>query len=202
MSNRGFDCTEDLTSHGGQIVQAGYEFVGRYYCGPSHNKTRLSRVEALHLSGLGLFLVTVFENNGNHAGYFTLQQGLNDGGNAFDYGAIIIRQPAGSPVYFAVDFDATESDIQQHIIPYFDGVRGSMHRHGGSAVGVYGSGFACRRLLELGLASHVWVAQSPGWAEYHTFNDWNLRQGATVMWNGISIDLDVSSGNGGGWQVR
>lgn len=193
--SKGFDCTDDLTDHGGQIVQAGYEFVGRYYCGPSHNKTRLTRAEALHLSGLGLFVVSVFENDGDHAGYFSYSQGVDDGRNAFDY-AWLIKQPLKTPIYFAVDFDATEVEFTNHIVPYFKGIY-----HGAHPVGVYGSGFVCRRLLELGLVSHTWLAQSPGWAEWDTFKNWNIKQLPTVTWNGLSIDPDISSGNGGGWKL-
>lgn len=198
--SKGFDTTEDLSSRGQQILDSGYAWVGRYYySGISHSKTKLSRAEALHLSGMGIFLVAVFENAGDHAGYFSAEQGDKDGQNAFWYADNTIRQPLGTPIYFAVDFDASEHDLQSHIIPYFrelwKGIQGDFK------IGVYGSGFVCRRLASLGLVSYTWLAQSKGWAESREKRDYNIVQHDTITWHGIEIDPGDSNGNGGGFRV-
>lgn len=198
--SKGLDCTSDLTPYAGEIKAAGYEWCGRYYySGVSHAKTKLSRAEALHLSSMGLFLVAVFENAGDHAGYFSASQGHSDGMNSFSYAHATVHQPIRTPIYFAVDFDATLEDLNDRIIPYFQTL---IAYRGQYNVGVYGSGFVCRRLKELGLVSFTWLAQSPGWAEWDTFKDWNLKQQPTVTQFGLSIDLDQSNGNGGGFQVE
>lgn len=199
---KGFDTAQDCTAHGQQIKDAGYEFVARYYfSGISHEKVKLSRAEALHLSSMGLYLVSVFENAGDHAGYFSGTQGQADGVSAFGYAHDTIGQPNGTPVYFAVDFDATENDLWK-IGPYFEGIRRWMHNNGGYAVGVYGSGFVCRRLKELGLVSFTWLAQSRGWSESETYTGWNIKQFASSTFVDMDIDLDISNGNGGGWRIE
>jgi hypothetical protein len=213
MSNKGFDCTQDCTAHGQQILDAGYEFCARYYySGISHAKTKLSRVEALHLSGMGIYLVAVFENAGDHAGYFSHAQGLLDGKAAYRYAVDVIQQPYNSPIYFAVDFDATEAQIRGGIAQYFQGIKEAFThealspepRLGGIfQVGDYGSGLTCRILKELRLVSFTWLAQSTGWAEYEAWKPQaNIVQGMSITWNGISIDPDISNGNGGGFLAR
>lgn len=200
---KGFDCVSDCTSHGQQIIDSGFTFVARYYTSLSQTiKTRLSREEALHLSGMGIDLVTVFENAADHAGYFKYSQGSNDGRSAFSYAFVTVEQPEKTPVYFTVDYDATEVDLQQKIIPYFQAIR---QYTGGYLVGVYGSGFVCRRMIELGLVHYTWLAQATGWAEYEEYNasgQWNLLQGATTTLFGLEVDLLESNGDGGGFQVR
>lgn len=200
MSTRGFDCVSDLTPFGAEIVAAGYSFVARYYfSGISHAKVKLSRAEALHLSSMGIYLVSVFENAGDHAGYFNGLRGDADGRDAFVYARDTIQQPDNTPIYFAVDFDASEADLRSHIIPYFYALRDSPRAH---HVGVYGSGFVCRRLKELGLVSFTWLAQPPGWAE-SDYQDYNLKQlMPSKTFHGLDIDEDISNGNGGGWRIE
>lgn len=199
MTTRGFDCASDLSAHAGQIKAAGYGWVGRYYTSDRNNPKILKRAEALHLSSMGLFIVSVFENAGDHAGYFSFAQGIKDM-DAATVCAVNVRQPDITPIYFAVDFDATDHDCNAFIIPYFKALHGT---RGLYSVGVYGSGFACRRLLELGLVSFAWLAQSTGWAEYEAFKasgKANIIQLWTTEFHGLSIDGDISNGNGGGFK--
>lgn len=201
--SKGFDCTSDLTPYGQAIKDAGYSFCARYYySGISHAKVKLSRAEALHLSGMGIYLVSVFEDNPTSAGYFSEQRGMDDGRHAFGYAAIGVQQPQGTPIYFTVDYDATPQDLTATIVPYFRSVRES---RGSYLVGVYGSGLVCRTLKELGLVSYSWLAQSTGWAEYEQYkqsNQWNLLQLWTTDFHGLSIDPLISNGNGGGFLVK
>lgn len=197
--SKGFDSISDCTSHGVQIKSSGYSFVGRYYfSGISHVKTKLSYKEAKHLSDLGIYLVAVFENASNHKEYFSLVQGTLDGASAFSCAENTIKQPLGTPIYFTVDYDASEQDLTQRIIPYFKGIRQSKGEY---LVGVYGSGFICRRLKELGLVHFTWLAQSGGWSESKTYSDWNINQGNTTTLFGMDIDLDQSNNNAGGFKV-
>ncbi len=198
--NKGFDTISDCSSHGGQIKSGGYSFVARYYfSGISRVKTKMSYSESKHLSSMGISLVAVFENAADHASYFSLGQGTLDGASAYSYAAHTIKQPEQTPIYFAVDYDASEQDLQQRIIPYFKGVRQS---RGNYFVGVYGSGFICKRLKELGLVSYTWLAQSSGWSESKTYTDYNIKQGATTTFAGMDIDTDISNGDVGGFKVE
>lgn len=199
---KGFDTGADCTSHGRQILDGGYGWVGRYtYSIVSHAKTKLTRAEALHLSGMGIYLVNVFQNSADHAGYFFSFQGVKDGTNASDYAKNTIKQPTGTSIYFAVDYDASWQDMESHILPYFHGLKAAMEP-AGYHVGVYGSGFICRRLKEEQLVNFTWRAQSLGWAESREHRDYNIVQHDTISWHGLSIDPNDSNGNGGGWQVK
>lgn len=201
MSNKGLDTGADLSAHGQQLIDAGIGFCCRYtFSITSHVKTKLSRSEALHLSGMGIFLVNVFQNSADHAGYFSAEQGDKDGHDAFWYADNTIRQPLGTPIYFAVDYDASEHDLQSRIIPYFRELWKGMQ--GDFKIGVYGSGLVCRRLKELGLVSFTWLSQSTGFRESKTFHDWNLRQLPSGTFHGIDVDFDESNGNGGGFFVK
>lgn len=198
--SKGFDCAQDCTPHGQQILDAAYSFVARYTFDLAHSsKTKLTYAEALHLSSMGLYLVNVYQNSNDEAGYFNGSQGNSDGAHAFGYAGITLQQPVGTPIYFAVDYDASLADLNQRIVPYFQALRA--HR-GEYLVGVYGSGFVCRRLKEMGLVHYTWLAQPPGWAQ-PGYQDYNLKQlMPSKTFQGLSIDEDVSKGDGGGWQVK
>lgn len=200
MSNKGFDCTSDLSAHGQQIKDAGYEFVVRYtYNLAKSSKDKLSRAEALHLSSMGIYLVNVYENASDHIGYFTRQQGVNDGMNSFEYASQSLQQPQGTPIYFTVDLDVTRAQFTQSVVPYFQAIRPFRGKY---EVGVYGNGMVCRLLKEMGLVEFTWLAQPPGWAE-PDYAGYNLRQlMPSKTFHGLSIDEDISNGNGGGFLVK
>lgn len=200
MSNKGFDTGSDCSHLGQAILDAGFTYICRYtYSITSHSKTKLSRAEALHLSGMGIFLVNVFQNSADKAAYFQEEQGIHDGSVAFPYARQTLQQPIQTPIYFAVDYDASEEDIRHRIAPYFEGVRRS---RGAYFVGVYGSGLVCRVLKELGLVSFTWLSQSTGFRESKTFHDWNLHQLPGGTFHSLDVDFDESNGNGGGFLVK
>jgi len=204
--SHGFDTTEDCTAHAEAIRSVGFRFVGRYYFDiVSHAKTKLTRSEAEALSAAGLFVVAVFENGPDHPGYFSRAKGVSDGTAAFRYAADHIEQPQNSPIYFAVDYDASAADLSGVIADYFDGIAEAFAAEKGDAaaypIGVYGSGLACTRLLASGAATFAWLAQSTGWAGFATFTHWNLKQGPSKTRVGLPVDLDESQGKGGGFQI-
>lgn len=53
----------------------------------------------------------VWETAGTRAGFFTRAQGLADGAAAWLMATQTIGQPFGSAIYFAVDYDPTQADI-------------------------------------------------------------------------------------------
>lgn len=205
MAN-GIDATQDCSSHAGALKAAGYGFVGRYYFSiVSHAKVKLTHAEALALSAAGLFIVAVFENSSNSSGYFTHAKGVSDGTAAFRYAADHVKQPFGSPIYFAVDYDASTADLNGGIAAYFRGVAEAFEaeRHGGATypIGVYGSGLVCGGLSTHGLVTYTWLAQSTGWSGYHTFTGWNIKQGPETTVLHLDVDTDETHGKGGGFQV-
>jgi hypothetical protein len=163
---RGLDTTVELTRHAAALKAQGYDFAMRYY---SNNASKnLSLGEARALSQAGLQIGVVWETTGTHAAYFTRAQGLADGAQAFRMAKESIGQPFGSAIYFAVDYDPTQADIDGGISNYFTGVRAALYvaNEGEPSyqVGAYGSGMCCGALVERGMAGLSWLSQSSGFA--------------------------------------
>jgi hypothetical protein len=117
---------------------------------------------------------------------------------ARSYGATIIGQPAGSTIYFGVDFDAKPTEIRDRVIPYFQGVADQVAKPTGEptyVIGVYGSGATCKAVLDAGLAQRAWLAQSKGWSGYSAFLNsgrWALSQAMPTTIAGIECDPDAA----------
>lgn len=199
---RGLDTTMELTRHALALRRQGYDFVLRYY---SHNAAKnLSLGEARALSQAGLRIGVVWETAGTHASFFNRAQGLADGAAAFLMAKEIIGQPYGSAIYFAVDYDPTQADIDGVISNYFTGVHAALYvgaeGQPSYRVGVYGSGLCCGSLVERGMASLSWLSQSTGFAgskQYAAQQRYDLIQMLPVRIVGedgvvLSIDPDAS----------
>ncbi|MFK3738901.1 DUF1906 domain-containing protein [Massilia sp. TN1-12] len=163
---KGLDTTMELTRHARALARQGYDFVLRYY---SHNAAKnLSLGEARALAEAGLRIGVVWETAGTRASFFNRSQGLADGAAAFLMAREVIGQPYGSAIYFAVDYDPTQADIDGAISNYFTGVRAALYvaaeGQPSYRVGVYGSGLCCGTLVERGMASLSWLSQSTGYA--------------------------------------
>jgi hypothetical protein len=163
---RGFDTTMELTRHAGALARQGMDFALRYY---SHNAAKnLSLGEARALCTAGLRIGVVWETAGTHPGFFTRSQGLADGACAYRQARESIGQPFGSCIYFAVDYDATQADLDGPVSDYFTGVHAALFVANDGApsyvVGAYGSGLCCATLLERGAAGASWLSQSAGFA--------------------------------------
>jgi len=163
---RGLDTTVELTRHAEALRSQGYDFAMRYY---SNNASKnLSLGEARALSQAGLKIGVVWETSGTHAAFFTRAQGLADGAQAYRMARESIGQPFGSAIYFAVDYDPTQADIDGGISNYFTGVHAALYVANDGApsyrVGVYGSGLCCGALVERGMAALSWLSQSTGFA--------------------------------------
>ena len=74
--------------------------------------------------------------------------------------------PSGSTIYFAIDFDATDADIDNLVIPYFRLVSNYMSQQVPRyAVGVYGTRNVCKRVVAEQLAVRSFISGiSYGWS--------------------------------------
>jgi hypothetical protein len=179
---KGLDTTLELTRYALALrAQHGFDFALRYY---SHNAAKnLSLGEARALSSAGMQIGVVWETAGTYPGFFTLAQGVADGSAAYRMAREVIGQPPGSAIYFAVDYDASQADLDGPVSNYFTGVHAGLFAAGGGQpryqVGVYGSGLACRNLRERGVAAFSWLSQSTGFAgsqEYARALNYDLIQ--------------------------
>lgn len=206
MSVTGIDVAGDVTGALPCLVDEGYAFVARYYAIPEDTKIPgkiLTPAEAQAISAAGLKIVAVWENGrADEHGYFTYAHGLRDGQAALALAAAI-GQPDDTPIYFAVDFDATDDEIDSGVTSYFRGVIaafGSINR-----VGAYASGHVCDVLDGTALASRFWLAGATGWAGYKEFAAWDILQRAeshAICALPVEYtDSDVGSDDYGGFQV-
>lgn len=198
--SRGLDANNHLTDYAGHLKQDGYDFVGRYI-NPGKAEP-LNREEASALTAAGLWIVSIWEQgNPTSREYFGVTRGHQDGMGAL-YAAQQLGQPIGTPVYFAVDYDADDVDVVT-ITDYFRAVREVLTGAGYSA-GVYGSGMICQHLSSVGYVSHTWLSQSKDW-HADDYADWlphaDIVQGEETTVRGLDVDLNSSNGNAGGWQL-
>lgn len=200
---RGFDTTANCGPLAAQIGAANYDFVARYYA--HGGAKRLTLAEAKSLSAQQIKIVAVWEDAPKKASYFSRARGVNDGTTAYHF-AMLIGQPARTPIYFAVDFDAATDAIAGAIADYFKGIADGFATIAGNQapayrVGVYGSGATCAWLLNHELVTYTWLAQSTGWRGYAQFNKWNIKQGAQTKMLGIAVDPDDAIDDYGGFLI-
>jgi Domain of unknown function (DUF1906) len=127
---------------------------------------RMELPEAQALAANGIQIAVVFQQGQNNALAFSNAQGFKAGVAAFQQARNKIGQPAGSGIYFSVDFDASTTETNQRIVPFFQGVRRAFAQESGGGpsyrVGVYGSGLVSGILTAKGLIELTWLAMSRG----------------------------------------
>ncbi|MGC9668435.1 glycoside hydrolase domain-containing protein [Planosporangium sp. 12N6] len=149
----GCDCITEITAARGQALKAaGYQIVGRYLDEdvkpgePGYLAKALRTTEPQTILNAGLRFFPIFQYYGRALSNFTYAKGLSHAQIAHDK-AVGYRIPAGTCIYFAVDYDALNVDIDSNIKPYFEGVRDGLAQKGGRyAYGVYGSRNVCSRV--------------------------------------------------------
>jgi uncharacterized protein (TIGR02594 family) len=191
------DVASDVTDFASGLANAGVKTVIRYYNNnntSSHPSKLLTQRELNALHDAGLSVAVVFEQRGGATGDIsdlTKETGDRDAQQALDL-ATERKQPEGSAIYFAVDFDFIKSPDLQHITDYFREVRRVFT--GKYLVGVYGSGKVGQHLKETdppkGLVDHIWLSASTGFAG----TEQALREGNFTL---FQRDFDKRSPIGG-----
>jgi len=191
------------------LREAGVEVVIRYYSEFTRMpEKRLGADEAAALAGAGLRLCVVYQDAQTEARHFSHSRGLARGAYAHRYAQDVIQQPPGSAIYFAVDFDAGDGDIDDAVRPFFAGVQSAFERESGAPggrhpgarpdyrIGVYGSGLVCRRLLDERIVALAWLARSRGWRETERFDAsgaWVLKQTDETELCGLRVDFNETN---------
>lgn len=190
----GMDAAGDCSRFASCIASAGIRFVVRYYSASA--KKRMARPEAMVLTSAGLQLAVVYQDSNNEINSFSENAGRKHATTAMQQ-ALEIGQPAGSAIYFAVDFDASAEQVRGAILDYFREVSrllgAASTRY---AVGVYGSGLTCRLIRDAGLATFTWLCGSSGYRETAQFRpEAHLLQVAPsrkICGNKLAIDDDIA----------
>ncbi|TCO62899.1 putative peptidoglycan binding protein [Actinocrispum wychmicini] len=121
-----FDCVTEVTAaRATALFSAGYRVAGRYLSNvpDSSLDKQIKPGELATILGAGMRVFPIYQTFGGSAGYFTEQQGARDASLALN-AASGYGFERGTTIYFAVDFDALDTDISDNIIPHFQGCAG------------------------------------------------------------------------------
>lgn len=190
-----FEITDELAKH---LKADGYQIVGRYLSEPGQENTaeadyfkalRTGELERIVRHGLKYF--PIFQEYSTKLRHFSAENGARHARKAR-----AAAQRLGVPptiIYFAVDYDATDPEVTSHILPYFQGVRGSLG--GGYKVGIYASRNICTRIIEAGYSVASFVSDmSTGFSGNLGFPipiEWNYDQFTEISnYKGQGFDLD------------
>jgi hypothetical protein len=199
----GIDLATDSGRYITELRRAGVSFVGRYYRSPTSRYPALSASEVRLLSSSGIDVVAIWESASTHASYFSYVSGVDDSTSSY-HQARLLDQPPGSTIYFAVDYDASSSDIAGPITAYFTGIAAGFDAASRGErsyrIGGYGSGRVCRSLLGAKHAACTWLAASRKWAGGE-FSEWNIKQGLLSLGLTFDHDSDESQGDYGAFKI-
>jgi hypothetical protein len=203
---RGIDLPTDASDVLSELTTIPLDFVARYYRDPASRWPTLTAGEVQRLSALGLKIVTVWEWHSHDPAYFSYASGYGDALNVYRQ-AKTVGQPAGSAIYFAVDFNARGAALQQ-VDQYFRGIAAGLAAAGGGRpeykVGVYGSGAVCAAVKAAGLAQYGWLSGSTAWDGSTGYTGWNIRQaaqGARFAALSFNHDANEASADYGGFRL-
>ena len=148
------------------FVNNGKIFVVRYHDASGGTSAKcLDAAEVASLHSAGLYIDVCYETCGGAPGiegcpagvaYFTPAQGTFDAQTALARAAAC-GQPSSSPIYFAIDYDASDADLAT-ITEYFNAIYTQFA--GAHPIGVYGS----YRVVEY--AGHNWPGVPYRWQTY------------------------------------
>lgn len=201
------DCAENYSKRAQMIKAAGCAGVIRYFNPLSNGKDSgksLTVDEVRVWSSIGMAVGVVVEGYGMANGTgVDGPSGIRDAKEVLAWLPSVGLNPSPAlVVYFAVDTDASASQINGDEVAYFDNIRSVFNTSAPAArprVGIYGSGWSCMSMIGTKRADEGWVAGSTGWAHYKDYvaaNGWRLLQKITAneMWNGINADVDTVNG--------
>ena len=199
MSVAGVDTATKLTATtAANILSSGYLFVGRYYSNAGNDK-RMLPSEAAIIGNAGLKRFTVYQNLHNEYSKFSAAIASGEASDALQQ-ASADGQPTGTCIYFAVDFDASLSQINANISAHFNVLKNAVTMAGYS-LGVYGSSLVCKTLKNASIVSKTWLAGSSGWGFNTTWSSWDIKQYQETTVAGVNVDINVANSltGFGGW---
>ncbi|PPF72613.1 glycoside hydrolase domain-containing protein [Pseudoclavibacter sp. Z016] len=187
------------------LKSAGYTTIGRYLTNtrvtdPLDKNIKPGELQAIFNAGLKVF--PIFQEGGTGTSYFSYENGEIAGYRAHE-AAASYGFKTGTTIYFAVDFDAMQDEVLEHVVPYFEGVKWGIENYGSKyRVGIYGSRNTCIQVSERGLAEFSFVSgMSTGFSGnlgYPLPSNWAFDQileyevGEGLGW--VNIDKNIQSG--------
>jgi hypothetical protein len=176
------DVARDVSAFATRLAAAGVRTVIRYY---NHRNSAalpskcLTNAELDTLHDAGLAVAVIFQQRGGADGHIEdldAANGDKDASRALELAAAM-QQPAGSAIYFAVDWDYAGETELARLVRYFERAKAALG--GRYRVGVFGSGMVGRHLKARGLVDLVWLASDLRWSGTRAAldeGDWSLFQ--------------------------
>ncbi|MGY0233874.1 glycoside hydrolase domain-containing protein [Longispora urticae] len=207
QTRRGAACdgvTKITPARAQALKAAGYNYIGRYLYNPSSTSLPEKQIQPGELSTIkqyGLRCFPIYQTWSRSADYFHYSQGCVDASNAIEWAKIHGFKP-GSIIYFAVDYDAMDSEVTSYILPHFQGIYRTIGELSAYGIGIYGPRNVCQRVSEAGYAAASFVSDmSSGFSGnlgYPLPTNWAFDQIATVTVGSgdgqIEIDNNIASG--------
>lgn len=166
---------EMTTSRISQLLNSGFQIVGRYLTGTEFKVLRADEPQRILDNGLKFF--PIFQESGSDVTYFTSQRGVLDANKAVR-AARKFRIPEGTVLYFAVDLDPLGPEIQNYVLPYFEALFANIDT--AFKIGVYGTRNVCTKVCDAGYAVTSFLANmSTGFSGNMGFKmpqNWNFDQ--------------------------
>lgn len=197
------DCATILTAEKAKtLYDGGYRYIGRYLTGTYNGgvSKAITRNEAQIIFDAGLNFFPIYQTSARAASYFTKAQGSADAKAAIE-AALSLGLPKNTIIYFAVDYDATDAQIESGVLPYFESVSQVMKKSF-YRTGIYGTRNVCISAAEKGYTVSSFVSDmSTGFSGNLGFSlpdNWAFDQFATVKIGSgdgeIEIDKNSFSG--------
>ena len=201
------DCATILTEPTAKTLKDnGYKYVGRYLTGTYNGgiSKAITRQEASIIFKNGLSFFPIYQTSARNREYFTVEQGTLDANLAFK-AADDLGIPKQSIIYFAVDYDCTDYDTKNFIIPYFKSIYETLSPLD-YKIGIYGTRNTCVKVSNAGYSVSSFISDmSTGFSGNLGFkipDNWAFDQFATVSIGSgagkIEIDKDAYSGRDNG----
>lgn len=205
------DCATLINSDNVSVIKNNnYKYIGRYLSGEVWNAElqkdvpkglSTSELQVLFANGIRVF--PIHQGSANKASYFTIDNAVKDAKTAYDY-ADKLKIQFGAIIYFAVDYDATDSEITSLIIPYFRELYSDFMYYckGKYRVGIYGTRNVCKRVTDAGYACSCFVGDmSFGYSGNLGFSipdNWAFDQfhTITISSSGKTIEIDKDGFSG------
>ncbi|WP_167142013.1 glycoside hydrolase domain-containing protein [Canibacter zhoujuaniae] len=153
-----FEITDEFA---GYLKSDGYKIVGRYLTEPGQeNLAESEYFKALRTGELerivshGLQYFPIFQEYSTALRHFTAETGARHAAEA-QAAAQRLGIPA-TVIYFAVDYDATDTEVTSNILPYFQSVKANLK--GGYRVGIYAPRNICTRVASAGYSVASFVS--------------------------------------------
>ena len=222
------DCSTRLTAKkAAALKNAGYTAVGRYLTGDlvmggKRVAKNLLRGEMQTIFDTGLNLFVIFQDaregfaqhpdTGTYEDlckvYFTGGRGYSDAEKAFSV-AKTLGVPRGEIIYFTVDYDFVKYEVNEKILPYFEGIKNYADSHGNEyRIGIYSARNTCKIVSDAGYSESSFVSDmSTGYSGnkgYPLPDDWAFDQIQETdnfysSDGSFAIDKDVVSGRYNGF---